>query len=339
MKRILSLLFFLSVGYCCFSQEQDTIHLFNGQILIGEIKGAKLGVITIDDKDLKFVKIKMYKIKQLVATRTQFRLQTNSKKFYYTTLQPSGQPGTIIIQDGIGTITLPLSEISLLLPIEQGFFKKLNGNFGMGFSFTKSSNIGQMNLNATVYYNTKKVDYQLSMSAIASIDSSTFSRDNENAELFASYALTNAWFLSGSFNYQRNLELSLNRRFQELAGIGNKLVLNRTWQLWALSGLSLGQEKSTQGVETVTLEVPFMLRFNFFKYQQINMQVYATQTFYVSLTDAGRVRYDGNVNYSHELVHNFYLTINFYSNYDSRPTDANSATTDFGTSLSVSYKF
>jgi hypothetical protein len=339
MKKILSFILFLMCGYCVFSQELDTIHLYNGQILIGEIKGAKLGVITIDDKDLKFVKIKMYKIKHMVATRTQFRLQTNAKKFYYTTLQPSDQPGTVIIQDGIGSVTLHLSDISILLPIEQGFFKKLNGNFGMGFSFTKSSNIGQANLNSTMYYTTKKVDYQLSLSAIASIDSSKFSRDNENMELFASYAMTSSWFVSGSLNYQRNLELSLNRRYQELAGIGNKLVLNRTWQLWALSGLSLGQEKSTQGVESVTLEVPFMLRFNFFKYQQINMQLYATQTFYVSLTDAGRVRYDGSLNYSHELVHNFYLTINFYSNYDSKPTDANSSTTDYGTSLSVSYKF
>jgi len=326
-------------GFCSFSQQQDTIHLYNGQILIGEVKGAKLGVITIDDRDLKFVKIKMYKIKRLVATRTQFRLQTNAKKFYYTTLQPSQQAGMIVVQDGISSTTLHLSDISILIPLEQGFFNKLNGNFGLGFSFTKSSNIGQMNLNSAVYYSTKKVDYQLSLSAIASIDSSKFSRDNENMELFGSYSLTNSWFVSGSIYYQRNLELSLNRRFQELAGIGNKLVLNRTWQLWALSGLSLGQEKSTQGVETVTLEVPLMLRFNFFKYQQINMQLYATQTFYVSLTEAGRVRYDGNLNYSHELIHNFYLTINFYSNYDSKPTDVNTSNFDYGTSLSVSYKF
>jgi hypothetical protein len=67
MKKLLFQIFiaaiiFLPVSSLC--QQKDSVFLFNGQILIGDIKRVELGILTIDDIDLKLQSIKLYKIKQ-----------------------------------------------------------------------------------------------------------------------------------------------------------------------------------------------------------------------------------------------------------------------------------
>ena len=60
------------------AQARDTLYLFNGQILIGYVKGANLGVLTFDEMDLKYIKIKLYKIKRINTAR-RFRIETLDK--------------------------------------------------------------------------------------------------------------------------------------------------------------------------------------------------------------------------------------------------------------------
>ena len=214
------------------------------------------------------------------------------------------------------------------------------GNLSAGFSYTKSSNIGQLNLSANVGFATKKWEFQLQTSEIGSIDSGKFSRDNESIQLFGAYTLSNNWFLAGALQYQRNLELSIARRYLELMGDGNKLVIRDTWQLYAITGLSVTQEKSTEGVASPTaLEIPLMFRFNFYKFQHPDIQISTSWTGYFSLTEKGRFRYDGNTSFSWQLIRYFYLTINPYSSFDTKPPSGTGAEFDFGIAMSLTYKF
>lgn len=339
MPRIAILLLLMLPGMYCISQEKDTLYLFNGQILIGDIKNARLGILTIDETDLKLINIKFYKIKYLKAVQAIFRIETNTKRVYFSTLNKTDLPGVVQINDGNQTVHIALTDIAELVAIQKGFFKRLDGTAGLGFSYTKSSEIGQLTLNSKIYFATRKIDYQLLVSAIYSIDSSSFSRDNESVQLFGSYSISSTWFAAAQITYQRNLELSLSSRFQELAGAGNKLILERNLELFALSGLSFGQEHSTLGTQTVSLEIPFMLRFDYFKYKEPNLQLNVYQTLYVSLSQSGRIRYDGSASINYELIHNFYLGLNFYTYFDSRPPEVNSSKVDYGTALTISYKF
>ncbi len=335
---LISFLVILS-SFTASAQYRDSIFLFNGQVLIGELKNQNLGVVLIDDKDLKYVNVKAYKIKHIIADHSVFRVETIKKRVYYTSILRTERPGMVRINSGDSTLEIPIADIFLLTPLQKNFFKRLDGNFGLGFSFSKSSKIGQINTNATVSYTDKKFAYQLLMNALSSIDSSKFSRDNENLQLFASYDVSKSWFLAAQVIYQRNLELSIARRFQEMLGAGNKVLLKDHWQIWAISGLSIGQEKSTENMSKVTLEIPVMLRINFFKYSKPNLQLTSNQALYTSLSEAGRVRYDGNFLYSQEIVHNFNVNLSFYVNYDSRPPDASNSNVDYGTALSIAIKF
>jgi len=322
-----------------YSQERDTIQLYNGQVLIGEIRSGQLGEITIDDRDLRNVELKAYKIKRL-NTVQRFKIEMNSKEIYYGTMKSSTKEGWVrIIADNGDTIPTEITAINTLTPVDKKFLKQLKGNLSAGFSYAKSSDVGQINLSTSVLYETRLFQYQLSASEFASIDSSKLSRDQENATFFVAYYFRPAWFLASAASYQRNLELSITARYQGLLGAGNKVFVKRYWHLLVLSGMTFNRETSTSGnVSGLLLELPVSFLFNLFKYRKPNLQISSTQTVYFSLSQKGRIRYSNDTNFSWELVKDFWLTLNPYANFDNQPPEGNS-NFDFGVAFSLSFKF
>ena len=232
-----------------------------------------------------------------------------------------------------------ITDISQIIAIEKRFFVGLDGSLSAGFSYSKSSEIGQVNLSSSVHYATNKLDYLVSLSMNGSIDSSKYSRDREDAGFFVAYNTGPAWFAAASFNYQRNIELSIARRYQEWIGGGNKVFVRQNWILMLTSGLAFNQEKSTAGTTSgLLLEIPIGTRFNFFKYQHPNIQITSTQTVYFSLSQKGRVRFSSNTTFSWELIKNFRLNINPYTSYDNQPPEGNS-NYDYGVAISLAFTF
>lgn len=322
------------------AQQKDSIYLHNGQILIGKIENGSLGEIGIDDIDLKMQSVKFYKIKRIV-TFTRVKLEMVDKHIYYGVLKPSLKLNHAeILLDDSTTVTVHLTEINLLITLEKNFFQRLTGDFSLGFTYAKSSGVGQASISAQVQYSTPLFENQLSVSSISSIDSSHFSRDQGNISLYSGYNINSTIFAAGMLQYQRNIELSIARRYQEMLGGGMKFFVRENWQLQGLSGLAVNQEKSTDdgASSVVTFEIPVMMRFNFFKFRHPDIQITTSQALYFSLTDKGRVRFDGNTSFSWQLIRYFYLKINPYTNYDSKPP-AGSSNFDFGTTVGISYKF
>jgi hypothetical protein len=321
-------------------QDKDSIFLFNGQVLIGAVQDASLGVISIDDIDLKIQNIKLFRIKKLII-QERFKIETVDKKFYFGTLKTTDRDGWVNIHTIEGAdISIHITKIYHLVSMDANFFKRLNGNISAGLSFTKSSSIGQVNFGATVEFATKHIDYLLSASSISSIDSSSFSRDNENLQLFASYDLTATWFVATQALYQRNLELSIASRWLGLFGAGNKLFIKKNWRLLAVTGITLSLEKSIEGVNSGLLyEIPFMLQFNFYQFRHPDIQISSTQTVYFGISEQGRVRFDGNTSFAWQLIRYFYLNVSPYTNYDSKPPAGSSSTFDYGIVVGLSYKF
>jgi Protein of unknown function, DUF481 len=342
MGRIVLLFFIipsilLSKAYC---QGKDSIFLYNGQVLIGAVQDANLGSLSIDEVDLKMLTIKLFKIKRLII-QERFKIETVDKKIFYGTMKTTDREGWVDINTVEGTrIPTHITRIYQLISMDNDIIRRLNGNVSAGLSFTKSSQIGQVNFSAAVNYATKLFNYQLTISSIGSIDSGKYSRDNENVQLFTIYDITGAWFLAAEALYQRNLELSVSRRWLGLTGAGNKLVTKKTWRLLAATGISFSQEKSTEGVQSgLLLEVPVMFQFNFYQFQHPDIQISSTQTVYFSLSQSGRIRFDGTTNFSWQLIRYFYLNISPYANFDNQPPAGSGSTFDYGIVLGLSYKF
>ncbi|HET7000072.1 MAG TPA: DUF481 domain-containing protein [Puia sp.] len=344
-RSMLRIIFIFSLTFCCFvnhsfCQTRDSIILYNGESLIGEVQSSSLGSITIDDIDLKMLSIKLYKIKTLII-HDRFKIETIDKKIYFGTLRTSDRDGWVDIHLDDGQI-LPIHivKIYLLTSLDTDILRRLNGNVSAGLSFTKSSQIGQVNFSATVQLSTKLFNYQLSVSAIGSIDSGKYSRDNENIFLVNSYDLTPTWFTSGAAQYQRNLELSISRRYLFMLGIGNKLIIKKNMRLLATTGMTFSQEKSIEGVSSGLLfDLPIMFQFNYYQFRHPDIQISSTQIVYFGIGQNGRVRYDGSTTFSWQLIRYFYLNLSPYTNFDSQPPAGSGSNFDYGIVFGLSYKF
>jgi len=342
MFRKLVTIFIIMCNFCirnAASAQQDTIVLYKGEVLIGTVRGGELGDISLDETVLKQINIKLYNIKKLTTWR-RFKIQTTSRAIHYGIMKESKKDGWVtIVEDNTDSVEMRITDIDIITALENKFWQQLNGNISAGFSYAKSSGIGQINLSSTFKYATEKLLYQLSASAIWSIDTSEFSRDREDAGATVAWNFRPTWFTTGGLYYQRNLELSLARRYQELIGAGNKIFLRRTWQLFALTGLTFNQELSTTHTASgLLLEIPLIVTFNFYKYHHPDIQISSTQSVFFSVSQAGRIRYDNRINFSWQLIRYFYITLNPYSSFDSKPPEGNSRF-DYGVALSISYKF
>jgi hypothetical protein len=319
---------------------KDTILLYHGGRLMGTVQSSSLGSITIDEMDLKMLTIKLLRIKTLII-HDIFKIETIHREIYYGTLRTSGKDGWVDILLTNGSIVpVQITKIYMLTSMDDNILKRMNGNISAGLSFTKSSEIGQVNFSASLQLATRLFNYQLSLSTIASIDSGKYSRDNENAILINSYDLTPTWFLSGAAQYQRNLELSISRRYLFLLGLGNKLIIRKNLRLLATTGVTFSQEKSIEGASSGLLfEIPVMFQFNFYQFEHPDIQISSTQTIYFGISQDGRVRYDGSTNFSWQLIRYFYLNISPYTNFDSHPPAGSTSNFDFGIVFGLSYKF
>jgi hypothetical protein len=320
------------------ASKRDTVYLYNGQVLIGEIQGLENGLLSVNETDLGMLNVKFHKIKKIVSP-LQFRVITVYREEYFGSFKASDNNGYVdIVFLTAKFVSVAIIDINTIAPLEKSFFKRLRGNVGMGFTYAKSSGIGQFNFNSTLTHTTKLFQNELYISGIGSIDSSKLSRDNESVQLFSTYNLTPSWFIAGGITYQRNLELSLARRFQELIGGGNKLIVRKNFQLSVVSGITFNQEKSTAGVTSpLLLEIPVMFRFTLYQFSNPNIQINTSQTGHISLSEKGRIRYSGVTSIAWEVFRQFNFTLNPYSNYDSKPSLGGS-TFDFGISFGISYK-
>jgi hypothetical protein len=102
----------------------------------------------------------------------------------------------------------------------------------------------------------------------------------------------------------------------------------------------LNQEKNTEDDISGTLvELFSQLEFNFFKFTKPEISFNITESFYYSLSQAGRFRNDAQANLNWEAVKDLKLTISAYYNYDNQPPSEDSRKFDVGTVFTIGYSF
>ena len=341
MRKIILFSFLLCEIAEAFSQVQkDTIFLTNGTVVIGKIKKIKVGVVTFDPDDANDITVNLPKIKGIAATRTVFRIETTNDKVYFGQLIPGSRNLYSHLIHDKDTTELYLQDISMVYPFKSSFFQRFSGNVGLGFTYTRSSDFGQLNFNSKLNYLAKKEELSLSTSGTYSLTDSTFSRDREEVSLKNNFYFSPTWFATLSVGYQKNLELGLERRFQEGMGIGNKYITSKHVYAWARSGFVLNQEKSVANVTSGTLaELLGELEFNFFRFTKPQVNFVLSESFYYSLSEKGRIRNDAEGDLYWEIIKDLKLDLTIYSNYDSKSPGTDTKKVDFGIVFGLNFTF
>ncbi|HLO79820.1 MAG TPA: DUF481 domain-containing protein [Chitinophagaceae bacterium] len=342
MKKILTLIsvFVILSTDLTGQSKKDTLFFTNGTQVIGILKKIKVGVVTFDPDWANDITVQLKRINTINAGREIYRVESTRKEVYFGVLTQDSIPHSVRIINGVMQKSLGMEDIVNLYPYSDRFIQRFSGNFGLGYNYTRSSSFGRLNFDGTLTYLSKKQEVTTAISTIYSVTDSNMTRDREDVSVKANHYFSPTSFVTAFLAYQRNLELGIQRRYQEGFGIGNKFITRKVAYAWARGGLAFNQEKSTEGASTPTLaEFYTQIQFNFFKFTKPEVKFDIKQSIYAGITEKGRFRSDGEANLSWEIVSHLKMNFQVYNNYDSKPPVVSSSNFDYGLVFGLSYYF
>jgi hypothetical protein len=333
----------IAMLFCITASSQgikDTLFFNNGSLVIGEFKRAKLGVVTFDPDDANNITVQLRKLKTIGAGKKIFRIETINHHVYFGAIAPHPAPDTINILMTYDTIALALEDISVLYPVEKSIINRFTGSVGLGYSYTRSSGFGRLNFDGDMRYSAKKTELIIYFSGIYTIYDSLVSRDKEEFSFKYNYYFLRNWLTTALLAYQRNLELGLPRRFQEGFGIGNKFITSKHIYTLGRTGLVFNQERNIEGENSgILTEVFGQVAFNFFRFENPEINFLVAQTVFYSLSQSDRFRNDGSLKVTWEIFNDFKLSLELYNNFDSKPAGGGNRNFDYGMVFGINYIF
>src|SRR5262245_15535258 len=128
----------------------DVVTLRNGDRITGEIISLERGRLEFKTDDAGTIYLEWDKLVSLVANRL-VEVVTIDGRWVLGTLGPAPDRSLGVIT-AAGSLTLLMMDVNTIVPIGRSFWSKLDGSIDIGYSYTKSSGISQLNLNSDTLF-------------------------------------------------------------------------------------------------------------------------------------------------------------------------------------------
>jgi hypothetical protein len=341
MMRVLGIiwaliLFFASNSLA--SSKIDTVYFQNGDRMSGEVKALENNYLRLSTHDAKIIQVEWNKLDS-VKILNSMRIVLKEGDVFYGKLLTCGEAKSCYIwsSQGIPRLTL-LSDIVALSPMEEKFVDRLKGTLSTGFSYTKSTDLMQLNLNGSVTYLANKNQLVLSYDGNFTQQDTLASNQHQNGGVSFQRLLRSNWFLVSKLNFETSSELQLDLRTSFGAGGGKHLIRSNRTQLYIAGGIQ-GNKEEAKGNIQYNLEGLFTGSYSVYIYDFPEVSFTLSSDLIPSLSDPGRVRAQIDSNLKWEIFNDFYLKWTFYYNFDSKPLSEGAAKSDWAlTLLGVEYK-
>ena len=150
----------------------------------------------------------------------------------------------------------------------------------------------------------------------------------------------NRWFSNGVLAFDQNDELGLNLRTSFGGSVGRYLVQSNT-MLWSLdAGLQVSREDLIENPDdTDSVEATFGLKWDWFLFQDPELDWTTAITVIPSLTESGRVRSEVETSLQWELIGDLHWAISLFGSFDNQPQSDTGETSDYSINTTVVYEF
>jgi hypothetical protein len=321
----------------------DKVMVKNGDEVTCEIKQMSRGMLTAKTSDMGTLDIKWTEV---IALKSQFyyRVETSAGDRFYGAVER--KPGSdMLVISGETTVAIEALDAVDIAPIEQSFWQRNDGSLSFGFSYTKGSDVRQITFDWSNLYRTERNAVNIKANAITTTTAKGKDDEDTNRQYDASITYTRLltkkrWTGSLSVSMERNDELGLKRRIKPTVGTGLSLIKSNRQTLMPSVGLALNWELGADTTAASTsAEAYLSVNYAFFKYISPKTDITTTAAVYPSLTEDGRIRFDYDLKYSHELVKDFTANVSLFLKYDSQPVTEGAGTTDWGIVMSVGWSY
>ena len=317
--------------------DTDIVVLKNGDRFHGEIKGMEYGRLQLSTTTMSTVYVEWDKVAGLVSPNF-FELELMDGSRYYGSLEPA-DVGTLGVALEGQINALDVWQVVRIRRIKSSFWDRIDGSISLGASYTRSSEIGQGSVSASL--RTRRPAFEFSTDFSTTITVQPDQPDQSRTVFGVSYLklMRNRWFVPAMGKLERNTDLGLDLRSSAGGGIGRYVVQTNRSVLSTAGGLLLNRENPVEGDTTTNVEAFVATTYEFFTYDTPKTSVDTTFALFPSLNVSGRFRTDFSLTLSREVVKDFTVDVTAYDSYDNKPPGGSSSTHDLGISVNIGWTF
>ena len=319
-------------------EKTDVVLFKNGDYLTCEIKELKRAKLKVKTDAAGTIDIEWDDIKQVTSPFT-FTIETYAAATYFGQFAQPSEDGVLRVEGPGVVLEVPMTEVVGITPIESSFFSRLDGSLNFGFNFTKASGVATLSFSGNVKYVQRDYRLTLNWSSLTTTQEDRETTRRQEVSLAYLTRWSGRWFGSGMTGPQQNQDIGLELRIPLTFSVGYQFVVTNTDVLLGAVGISPNHEWYTDGGDQTSVEAPFGLLYERFRYDSPKTDLTTQLEVYPSLTIKDRVRVVYDLNVRHEVVSDLFVNVEFYYSYDSRPQSVGAAKYDYGivTGLGWSY--
>jgi len=320
------------------AEKTDIVFLKNGDRITGEVKSLFHGKLEFKTDHIGTIFIEWVEILEIVSDTGQSIELTNGQRFYGPLAKPENND-MLAVQTEQGAVGVGITDVISMYPVEAGFWERLDITADFGFSWDKGSDVGKFNLGISTEYRLPESLTQASLTTELTTQADASTTKRANLDGIHSVFKPNKKYLAYFGNLQHNDELGIELR--ALVGAGYGWVPIRSQRNWfsLAGGLDINRELPTEGEAETNLEAVGMVTFQYFEYSSPKREFNFYFRVFPSITDFGRWRANLTSDFRFELVSDLFWKMGVYFDYDSAPISSDAASTDYGITSGVSYKF
>lgn len=315
----------------------DTVVLKNGDRITGEVKALDRGRLRYSTDAMGTIYIEWDEVKT-VSSDLFFRVQLADGQRFFGSLSDAGGAGTLGVSGDRGTGSMPLMDFVRITPVKDDWKGRLDLKAGVGYSYAKASDVTK----ASVHLDTEYVSERRVTTGSARAE---FTDDGD--ETTSSTLLTGQYYRlrpNRNFNFllgqaEQNDELDVDLRVLLGAGVGRVFNQSNRRRWLGSVGLGVAQEESSDGESNTDLEGILQTRYDSFLYDTPKLDLVLNLLVFPSITEAGRVRSNYDLTLSKEIVADFFFDFSVAGSYDTDPTSADAAKSDYSITTGLSYEF
>ena len=317
----------------------DIVIFLNGDRLTGEVKSMRRGHLNLNTDATGTIAIEWEKISNVVSSQA-VQVEVSDGTRYLGNLTPMEKSSTIVVLTPSGLQTLDVVDVISMNPIEGGGIHALDVDLSIGYDFAKAGGITHASIGMNM-------DFR-SLVRIESLRFSTVVTDSDTQEIsrrsnlaFGHTRLWNKrWFTTGSLSFDQNDELGLDLRTSLGGGIGRYTIQSNSMLLSLDVGLQYSREELTGASDrTDSLEATLMAKWDWFLFDDPDLDWSLRLQIIPSLTESGRVRGELDTTISWEIIGDLDWAFTYYGSWDNQPQSADGATSDYGINTALVYEF
>ena len=317
----------------------DTVIFKNGDKLTGELKSLKRGQLNLNTDATGTIGIQWDKVSSVVSNQ-RIQVEISSGTRYFGNIASSEKDDSIIVLTDDGPRALDAMQVITMTPIEGSGIHGLDGDISVGYDFAKAGGVEHATLGVNMDYRSLIRIESIRFSTVLTDSGSQDASRRTNLGFQHTRLWNKRWFTNSSLSFDQNDELGLNLRTTLGAGGGRYLVQSNSMLLSLEGGLQLSRENLiAENDDTDSLEATFSAKWDWFVFEDPELDWSTTFQVIPSLTETGRVRSELDTTLSWELIGDLNLAFSFYGSWDNQPQSEAGPTSDYGVNTTLAYDF